>query len=261
LKSIICDAGYALFFNDLIRNRLYWDFLLNHSKWPFEKLRPGLKLKELVLNNLSIKTNKMTRIRKGSFIKSAKDISIGGALALAILSGITMSSCSSNDDDESAYSYEETTYSKGIRSHIKEIKPGEFRITDEENVGADSSMAIVSYLDGHVDTLSTAAAKALIDEEIRTNHSYVGHHSGLSSMLLYGGMGYMLGRNSSNSYMNNYRNDPNVSRGFYSNPATYERSQNVVSRVNASRSTRTVSSRPSGGRKGFFGRSSSRSGG
>ncbi|NIJ55692.1 hypothetical protein [Dyadobacter arcticus] len=202
----------------------------------------------------------MTQIRKGSFIKNVKDISISGALALALLSGVTMSSCSSNEDEE-AYSYEETSYSKGIRSHIKEVKAGEFRITDEENVGVDSSMAIVTYLDGHVDTLSTAAAKALIDEEIRDNRSYVGHHSGLSSMLLYGGIGYMLGRNRSNSYMNNYRNDPNVSRGFYSNPSTYERSQNAVRQVNASRTTRTVTSRPSGGRKGFFGRSSGRSGG
>ncbi|TLU98925.1 hypothetical protein [Dyadobacter luticola] len=203
----------------------------------------------------------MAQIRKGSFIKNVKDISISGAFALAVLSGITLSSCGSNDEDESAYSYEETSYSKGIRSHIKEIKPGEFKITDEENVGADSSMAIVSYLDGHVDTLSTSAAKALIDEEIRTNHNYVGHHSGLSSMLLYGGIGYMLGRNSSNAYINNYRTDPNVSRGFYANPATYDKSQNVVRQVNASRTTRTVNTRPSGGRKGFFGRSSGRSGG
>jgi hypothetical protein len=203
----------------------------------------------------------MAQIRKGSFIKSVKDIGIGSALALALLSGVALSSCSSNEDDE-AYSYEETTYGKGIRSHIKEIKPGEFRITDEENVGADSTMAIVTYLDGHVDTLSTTAAKALIDNEIQNNRSSVGHHSGLSSMLLYGGMGYMLGRNSSNAYMNNYRTDPNVSRGFYSNPATYDRSQNIVRQVDASRSTRTVTSRPSAGRKGFFGRSSSgRSGG
>ncbi|WP_031530567.1 hypothetical protein [Dyadobacter crusticola] len=205
----------------------------------------------------------MTQIRKGSFIKHVKDISIGSALAIALLSGMTLGSCSSNRDDEEAYSYEETSYTKGIRSHIKEVKPGEFKITDEENVAPDSSGAIVTYLDGHTDKLSPEAAKALIDEEIRTNQSNVGHHSGLSSMLLYGGMGYLLGRNSGNGYMNGYRNaNGQAARGVYSNPATYEKSQSTFRQVDASRTTRTVSSRPSSGRKGFFGRSSSgRSGG
>jgi hypothetical protein len=202
----------------------------------------------------------MTKLRKGSFIKRAKDITLSSALTLAILSGTSMmSSCSSNDD-ESDYSYEETTYSKGIRSHIKEVKPGEFKITDEENVAADKSVAIVTYLDGHTDSLSTAASKALIDKDVN-NQSYVGHHSGLSSMLLYGGMGYMLGRSMNNGYINNYR-DQNPSRGaVYSNPGVFNKSQNAVQSVNASRSTRVVNSRPAGGRSGFFGRSGGRSGG
>jgi len=204
----------------------------------------------------------MTQLRKGTFIKRAKDISIGGALALTLLSGgLFMQSCGSSDEDDSAYSYEETTYAKGIKSHIKEVKPGEFKITDEESVGAGKSLAIVTYLDGHVDSLSATAAKALIDEDIRTNETRVGHHSGLSSMLLYGGMGYMLGRNSSNGYMNNYRDGNSNSRGFYSNPDAYNKSQTAVRDVTASRTTRTVSTRPKGGRSGFFSRSSGRSGG
>jgi hypothetical protein len=205
----------------------------------------------------------MTLLKKGSFIKKAKDISINSALAFAILSsGMMMPGCSSNDD-ESAYSYEETTYSKGIRSHIKEVKPGEFKITEEESVDADKSVAIVTYLDGHTDSLSTAAAKALVDEEIRTNQNYVGHHSGLSSMLLYGGMGYLMGRNGNNGYINTYRDRDGgaTARGVYSNPDTYSKSQGVVRDVNASRSTRIVTSRPAGGRSGFFGRSTGRSGG
>jgi len=203
----------------------------------------------------------MTQLRKGSFIKRAKDISISSALALSILSsGMMLPGCSSNDD-ESDYSYEETTYSKGIRSHIKEVSPGEFKIMDEESVGADKSVAIVSYLDGHTDSLSTAAAKALIDDDIRNNESRVGHHSGLSSMLLYGGMGYLLGRNSSNGYMNNYRDRAPDNRAFYGTPGAYSKSQSAVQDINSSRSTRVVTSRPSKGRSGFFGRSSGRSGG
>lgn len=203
----------------------------------------------------------MTQQRKGSFIKRAKDISLSSALTLAILSGTSlMTGCSSNND-ESDYSYEETTYSKGIRSHIKEVKPGEFKITDEESVEADKSLAIVTYLDGHTDSLTTTAAKALIDKDIHNNQSYVDHHSGLSSMLLYGGMGYMLGRNSGFGYINNYR-DQNPNRGnVYNSPGAFSKSQSAVQDVNSSRTTRTVSSRPAGGRSGFFGRSSGRSGG
>ena len=204
----------------------------------------------------------MTQLRKGSFIKKAKDISISGALALAILSsGMLMPGCSSNQEDESDYSYEETSYSKGIRSHIKEVSPGEFKIMDEESVDSSKSVAIVSYLDGHTDSLSASAAKALIDTEIRNNESRVGHHSGLSSMLLYGGMGYLLGRNMNNGYINNYRQNAGDTRGFYGNANAYSKSQSAVQDINASRSTRVVTSRPTNGRTGFFGRSSGRSGG
>lgn len=203
----------------------------------------------------------MTQQRKGSFIKRAKDITLSSALTLAILSGGAMMTGCSSKEDESDYSYEETTYSKGIRSHIKEVKPGEFKITDEESVEADKSLAIVTYLDGHTDSLSTTAAKALIDTEIRQNQSSVGHHSGLSTMLLYGGMGYMLGRNSGNGYMNNFRNSPPSSGGVYANSNAFSKSQSAYSDVNASRSTRTVTSRPSGGRSGFFSRFSGKSGG
>lgn len=203
----------------------------------------------------------MTQLRKGSFVRKVKDIGISGALALALLSGTALVSCSSGDD-ESEYSYEETTYGKGIRSYIKEVSPGEFKIISEESVPADSSMAIVSYLDGHKDRLNPMAAKALIDEEIRSN-PHMGYHSGLSSMLLYGGIGYFLGRNSSYAYMNNYRDrmDMERSRSYYASPGAWASSRSAVQAVDASRSVRTVTARPSGGRKGFFGRSSGRSGG
>ncbi|QRR02006.1 hypothetical protein [Dyadobacter sandarakinus] len=203
-------------------------------------------------------------IRKGTFIKTAREISVSSALAITLLATpVVLPGCSSGGDDESAYSYEETSYGKGIRSHIREVKAGEFRITDEESVEPAQSGAIVTYLDGHTDSLSTTAAKALIDNEVRTNPGYVGHHSGLTSMLLYGGIGYMLGRNANNGYINSYRDRDGgaTARGFYANPDTYNRARTAVSNVNASRTTRTVTARPKSGRSGFFGRSSSRSGG
>lgn len=204
----------------------------------------------------------MTQLRKGSFIRKAKDITIGSALALSFLSGsVIFTGCSNNSDDEASYSYEETSYSKGVRSYIKEVSPGNFSIEREESVGAEQSAAIVSYLDGHTDTLSTSAAKALIDEEIRTNHSSLGYHNGLSSMLLYGGMGYMLGRTLNNGYINSYRDKETNHGRFYSTPTAYSHSKSVTNEINASRYSRTVTTRPSGGRSGFFNRSGGRSGG
>lgn len=213
----------------------------------------------------------MTPARSGSFIRRAKDITISSTLALAILAtGMIMPACSNSEDDEGDYSYEETTYAKGIRSYIKETKPGEFEITDEESVDTDKSAAIVTYLDGRTETLTPEAAKTLIDADIndtadstRTNNTHQnGYHrrSGLSSVLLYGGMGYMLGRR--NSYINSYREGTPGSRSaYYSSPGVYQKAQSAHNTVQASRSTRTVTTRPSGGKSGFFGRSSSKSGG
>jgi len=216
----------------------------------------------------------MTPIRKGTFIRRAKDITISSTLALALLaSGMTLPGCTQQQDDEGAYSYEETVDTKGIRSHIKETRPGEFEITNEETVPIEQAEALVTYLDGHVETISPAAAKAMIDEEIKSsgdstitdNGRHYGYHrSGLSSMLLYGGMGYMLGRNMNNGYINSYRDRgarSGATSSFYSSPSTYQKSQSTYNEVRASRTTRTVNTRPSGGRSGFFGRSGARSGG
>ena len=111
----------------------------------------------------------MTPQRKNTFIRRAKDITISSTLTLALLtSGIALPGCGENQDNEAAYSYDETTYDKGIRSYIKEVSPGEFKITDEETVDYNQSEAIVTYLDGTTRMLNPEAAKQLIDEEIRT---------------------------------------------------------------------------------------------
>ncbi len=209
----------------------------------------------------------MTPQRKGTFIRRAKDITISSTLAVAMLaSSIALPGCQGGEDNEAAYSYDDTTYNKGIRSYIKEVSPGEFKITDEETVEYDQSEAIVTYLDGTSRTLNPEAAKQLIDEEIKiigdstgTNGSRNNYHhrSGLSNVLLYGGMGYLLGRNRNNSYMNSYRSNNQASQ-YYNDPRTYQKAQSTRS---AMRASRTVNSRPSGGRSGFFGRSRGSSGG
>ena len=112
----------------------------------------------------------MTIIRNNSFIRKVKDISISGSLALAILgNSVMLQSCgNSNSSDDEDTDYEEVeAYTKGVKTYISETKKGEFKITDEVEVPVDSSVAIVTYLDGKKETLSSNAVKALIDNDIK----------------------------------------------------------------------------------------------
>jgi hypothetical protein len=200
----------------------------------------------------------MTPSRQGSFIRKTKDIAIGGTLALALLSGgVALQGCGGSST-ETTYE-DQTRYGKGVRTYISEISPGEFRITDEVSVPADNSRAIVRYYDGHRDTLTLAASKALIDREVVNNPSYhTQHHSGLGSALLWGGIGYFIGRQSNNQVYQQYYNREQDRSRFYSNPATYARANRVHDEVRSSASTHRVKvTRPSSGRSGFFSRSRS----
>jgi hypothetical protein len=223
----------------------------------------------------------MAIIRKKSFIRKVKDISISGSLALAILgNSVMLQSCgSSNSSDEEDTDYEEVeAYTKGVKTYISETKKGEFKITDEVEVPADSSVAIVTYLDGKKETLSSQAVKALIDNDIKNNSASVGQSNNLSNALLFGGMGYLLAKTISPNYAN-YRPDlnpktrnstdttyrrrhhsgffffPMMSR-FYSSPGVFQKSSGIHESIGNSR---TLTYRPAGGRSGFF-RSTGRSG-
>lgn len=200
----------------------------------------------------------MTVVRKGSVIRKVKNVGISGALLVALTtSGWILPACSSGSNEEE-YSYEEVSYSKGIISHIKEIRPGEFQITDEESVPMSEAKAIVSYLDGHTDTLSVETSKALVDKEINNGAEY-GHHSGLSSMLLYGGMGYMLGRMMGGGAISQQRQQAGNTSGVYGSQAAYNKSQTALRDADGSRSARTVRSRPANSRSGFMGSKGGRS--
>lgn len=182
-----------------------------------------------------------------------------------------MYGCSS-ENNETEYEQAEV-YSQGVRTYIKEISKGEFKITEEIAVPADSSKAIVTYLDGREEVLTKEQSKKLIDEEITRNENTIGHNNGLSNVLLYGGMGYFLGRTMSPNY-GSYRPDfrqNNSGSGFvpnggvksnadmgryYSNPETFAKSTEVNRNITRSR---TTVSRPTSSRSGFFG-SKSRSG-
>ena len=191
----------------------------------------------------------MTVIKNG-FIRKVKDITVGSTLILALAGGIT--ACSSEEEAD----YEEAeVYTKGVKTYIREVSKDEFKIIDEREVAIDSSAAIVTYLNGKQDTLNPTLAKKLIDNDLQ-NQSSVRHHNPLSSVLLYGGMGYMFARmmgNNNNQYYNARRQyegqNKSGSSGFYATPKAYESSKSVQENIGRSR---TVVSRPAGSRSGFF---------
>lgn len=209
----------------------------------------------------------MTPIQKQALIRRVKDITLGTTLSLALLNGsVMLQSCGSNNDDEYSESeggQQTERFNKGVLSFITETAPGTFKVTDEQQVGPDRAGAIVNYFDGHRDTLSVAAAQALVRNDASTSHyfnnpsSYGQHHSnGLANALLWGGLGYMIGRQFTGGSGFNYDRDRRYSQGVYTNPSVYARSADIGRDVSRSR---VVSSRPRSGRGGFFSRG--RSGG
>ena len=195
----------------------------------------------------------MTPVRRHAVLRRVKDITLSTTLSLALLgSPIMLQSCGNNDADENQT---ETRFGRGVRTYITETSPGNFKITDEEQTSPDRAGAIVSYHDGHRDTLSVEAAKRLVesDQSTRTYLQNPGayqayHHNGLSNALLWGSLGYMLGRSTAPQYREDERR---YGAGVYANRGLYERSTRISDNVRGSRVVRTT--RPSGGRSGFFG--------
>jgi hypothetical protein len=201
----------------------------------------------------------MTPLRKHAVIRRVKDITISTTLSLALLTGTTtLQSCGNSQSEQPERT--ETSFGKGVRTYITETAPGNFKITDEVPAQPGQAGAIVSYADGHRDTLSVEAAKRLVDTDESTrnynqNPSAYGsmHHNGLANVLLWGSLGYMLGRSNSSQYNNDRQR---YGSGVYANQNLYQRSTQLGDNIRSSRVTRTV--RPSGGRSGFFGGGRSR---
>ncbi|WP_138991363.1 hypothetical protein [Larkinella sp. C7] len=200
----------------------------------------------------------MTPFRKHSILRRVKDITLSTTLSIALLNGtVLLQSCGGSNDSETEQSdrvESSDQFGKGVRTYITETSPGNFKITDEVQVDPKQAGAIVNYADGHRDTLSVQAAKRLVQSDSSTsryfnNPSTYHHGSGLSSVLLWGSLGYMLGR----STTPRFSNEQQYRSGVYNSPQTYERANRVGSTITSSRI-----SRPSGGRSGFFGGGRSR---
>ncbi|MES2730427.1 MAG: hypothetical protein V4714_01720 [Bacteroidota bacterium] len=191
----------------------------------------------------------MVQIRKNAWItpriiRRVKDITIGSTLSLALLGGMgLMQSC--GNDEQNREEETETVYTKGVQTYIEETEKGVFKITDEKTVDPNDSKVFITYLDGRRDTLNLEEARRIVDQRENHNQGQSYHHeSGLSNVLFYGGMGYLMGRS--------FNSQPNPA--YYANPNVYQRSQS-----NATTLSRSKMTKPSNSRSGYFGRS--RSGG
>ena len=202
----------------------------------------------------------MTLKRNGAVIKTVREITVGTALSVALLNGgMLLQSCGGSSDDDRQQA--EAPYKgRPVKTYITEMKPGEFKITDEVEVkSASEAGAIVRYFDGRRDTLSVAEAQRLVKTGSTTrdyynnpNHYHTHYHrSSLSNALLWGGMGYMLGRNNSSNYYNEQR-ERGYSSGVYANSSVYSRSSSIHNNYHNYR--KSVASRPSSSRSGFFSR-------
>lgn len=205
-----------------------------------------------MVEQLTIKA--MTPLRRHAVLRRVKDITLSTTLSLALLNGAAiLQSCGNNNAEQDQTERTETRFEKGVRTYITETAPGNFKITDEVQAQPGQAGAIVSYFDGHRDTLSVEAAKRLVETDKSTsaylnNSGGYQHHNGLANVLLWGGLGYMLGRSTAPQYRNDERR---YGAGVYANSNAYQRSNQIRENVRTSRVTRTV--RPSGGRSGFFG--------
>ncbi|MFN4145992.1 MAG: hypothetical protein ACK4GN_09230 [Runella sp.] len=207
----------------------------------------------------------MTPKRHGAIIKTVREITVGAALSVVLFSGgMTLQSCGSDQEEQQQ---EQPFKGRPLKTYITEMKPGEFKITDEIPVESEAEAgAIVRYFDGRRDTLTVAQAQHLVQTDTTTReyyrnpdqyHTHHHHRSSLSNALLWGGLGYMLGRNNSSGFYNESRERAYTS-GVYANSSAYARSQGIHDSYHSHR--KSMATRPSRSRSGFFG-SSSRSAG
>jgi hypothetical protein len=211
----------------------------------------------------------MENLDKKSILQKANSIKISVSLAfIALGTSVITTSCGNTEKEEE---YEEVdVLTKGVKSYIQETKPGEFKISKEDQTQASDTEAIVTYLDGRTESIATSRAQIMIDDEIRANPDSIGKVANLPNALLFGGMGYFLA-NLPGSKLMQYRNNDTLANstnpkdsvkhhrtghgfGFFplfwmSRAAFY--SGNRVQESMASSRVRT--SRPVGGRTGFFG--------
>jgi hypothetical protein len=203
-----------------------------------------------------------------SYLQKANSIKLSASLAfIALGTGTLITSCNSNNNEGE---YEEVeVLTKGVKSYIQETSPGVFKISKEEQTKAESSEAVVTYISGNQENISTSRAQIMIEDEIRANPDSIGKVANLPNALLFGGMGYFLS-NLPGSKLRKYRNETTVASNknpkdslshnrhsgglgffplFWMSRAAYSSGFRAQESMASSR-VRTM--RPVAGRSGFF---------
>ncbi len=148
------------------------------------------------------------KVKKASFV-------IGSALFIS-----SLFSCGSNVE------YQETevlTPTQGVITEVKEMETDLFKITDETLVPTtDDSRIIAEYMDGVRDTFTLAEAELVDADNPR--------RSGTRGVLMYGMMGYMMGRSMSQT----------PSRSAYASDAAYKKSTSTSNSLRSTASRKTV---------------------
>ena len=169
---------------------------------------------------------------------------------IAIVGVILFRAIGSNSDSAApaaAAEYEETTVAtptEGVITKLQEVEPDVFKITDEEVVPTlAESRIIADYMDGAKDTF-TVNEIAVVDTTVTSDDNNYRRRSGISRVVHYGLIGYMLGRPMGSP----------MRSSSYANRQSYTKSQAGRTRVASSATSRTVRTprtTSSSGKSGF----------
>ncbi|MGB1204525.1 MAG: hypothetical protein ACPG5B_02695 [Chitinophagales bacterium] len=136
-------------------------------------------------------------------------------------------------DSEKSVGVAKQDFTKGVITTIEETEKDKFTIVDEQIVPKkEDSRVIVRKLGGEIDTMTLAQAQTVANNDPNTNkEEYRSGGSGMGNILMWGVMGYFLGRNMSRP----------INSGAYKNQQTYQR-------VNSTTNTQAMQSRKTVGR-------------
>lgn len=140
----------------------------------------------------------------------------------------------------------------GIVTTVREVSEGEFKIEDEQMVETKSASAIIAkYADNTTDTIPLSEMQQMMKDSTMaqaaqdtTHHRH--HHyrrrSSMFSIVSWGMMGYMMGRN-----RRNFSPRPSA----YVNQSAYQRVSNTTGARFRNATSRTTTSRPSKRKSGY----------
>lgn len=198
------------------------------------------------INKQQLNINIMTPKRNYSKFPKVKNALVKGTFLLTVSGLVAVhTGCGTGESMEQEW---ETVTTKeptgGMVTTVEETEKDVFKIVDEVAVPKkEDSRIIAQYLDGTADTMTLEQAKLLSTDD----GSGSTRRSGMSSVLMYGMMGYWMGKRMSQP----------INQSAYKNQQTYNRvNNNVNSKVQRTAQVKTT--RVPKNSKTGFGKSSSR---